>query len=310
MALRRIIATTALLLVGFGAAGCGTSGGTAPDVGSPRPFQGATYYTPDQRALLRTAEEKLLVECMAHKGFSYRPQKAAAHPSALDASPYALVRPTEARVNGFGIISAALDAGSGTADVTAEPSGAAWTAALQGTPSHRVQIALPDGQAYFYNSDSCLSTVDDQLYGAGYETLYNSFQVRSNQVLARVLADPRYRTAQGSWAGCMQAAQVPYSSLSGPAGTVYAELAAVGTDQGRLQRAIGTELRLSGADAACQQQVGLNQVVATVQDDAQSAVLGSSTGELGELLGLRRQALARALSLTTAATVVTVGSTS
>jgi hypothetical protein len=305
MVLRRIIiAAAVLLIVGLGAAGCSASGGTsAPDTAGLRPFQGATYYSPDQRALLRAAEERLLVGCMARKGFSYRPQTASAagDPGPMDVSPYALVDPAQARVNGFGIISAALDDGNGAASVSAEPSGAGWSDALEGTASHRVQIALPDGQGYFYNSDSCLSSVDGYLYGAGYQTLYDSFQVWTNQVVARVLADPRYQAAQRRWAACMKAARTPYSSLSGPTATVYQELDAIGADHGRLQAAIRSELRLAVVDAACQQQARLGQVVAAVQDEMQSAVLGKNTSEVGELLALRRKALTRAASLTTSA---------
>lgn len=284
-------ATFAALLLGLGATGCAASGGTASPAAVSRPFDGVTYYDAAQRTTLHAAEEQRVAQCMKQRGFTYAPEPLAEGDHRPDASPYGLLTPAQATNDGFGVLSAALNAQQVPDSNAAEAGNAAWNHALLGTDSHRVTVDLPAGQQFFYNSDSCVIDAETRLYGPDYYRLYNTFQVLDNEVIDKVHADPRYLAAQTHWQSCMKAAGEQDATLADPPAAISSGLQHVGTDSAALHQLVGRELQLAHTDAECQAQSGLASVVATAQGDAEKAVLGSHAGDLAMLEKLRAAAL-------------------
>ncbi len=287
----------AALLLGLGAAGCDASGSTtqsAAPQAQPRPFHGVTYYDPRQRLLLHTMEETSIASCMRARGFVYRPQPLSDSDHTADANPYGLLTLQQARNDGFGITSSALDARPFVDANAAEDGSAAWKAALDGTTAHRVYLTMPGHRQFFYNADACATRAVVELYGAQYYRLFNTLQILSNQVVTTVQADPRFLAAQRRWQACMSAAGQPAGSLSDPLSSVSARLrpALASHDPARIHTMVGFELNLAEADAECQATAGLADSVAASQQDAERAAITSHAGDLAELQALQRRALA------------------
>ncbi len=292
----RKLLVTAGLLLGLCAAGCQASGGAGQAAPDPRPFDGITYYTARERTVLHTAEETRVTACMRDRGFSYHPQPLAPGSHIADANPYRLLSPAQARTDGFGLTSSRLNAGTAAfVDHNAKAATVpGWQEALLGTDSHRTNVRLPDGQEFFYNSDSCVSHARAQLYGPGYERLYNTFQVLANQVIIKVEADARFRSAQGAWRTCMRAAGQSSRALEDPPQAIDTQLGRAGSDSAKLRKVITDERRLAMVDASCQRKAGLADVVSTVQRGVEKTVLRGHTADAATLRRLRTQAVATA----------------
>ncbi|MFI9112439.1 hypothetical protein [Streptomyces venezuelae] len=289
------------LLLGLGAAGCSTSGGTAAPGPAPlpaRPFQGVTHYSEPQRVALRAAEEDLVAACMKRRGFTYRPQRLATGNRMVDASPYGLLTVPQAIDDGYGITSTALAAKPPVDANAAENANERWKAALLGTPAHRVNLAMPQGREFFYHADSCVAEANSRLYGPDYYKLFNTFQVLADAVVEQVRKDDRYLAAQRAWSGCMKetdaAAGVKAGTFGEPRSTVDRRLQEAGQDPAKIHEVAGAELKLSRADAQCQARVGLAEVVATAQSEAERTVGAGYADELAALRSLRAKALATA----------------
>ncbi|MEV7602443.1 hypothetical protein AB0O91_34235 [Kitasatospora sp. NPDC089797] len=300
----RITLALAAVLLGLGAAGCSSSGGTTPPGAEPRPFDGVTHYDEPQRVALHDAEEGLIAACMRGRGFEYRPQPLGTGDHRVDANPYGLLTTAQATGDGFGVISTALNLKPVADPNRDHASDQAWKDALSGTEAHRVTVDLPDGQQFFYNGDSCLSRAGDALYGPDYYRLFNTFQVLSGKVVTGVQADGRFTAAEGRWRDCMSAAHRPAAHLGDPVDTIVQRVRQEGSDPARTHGLIGDELALAEASARCQSQAGLATAVTRAQTDVERTVLGSDQPLLDRLRALRREALARALHPTGAPTAV------
>lgn len=291
MSSRRSAAIAVLLLGLGGATGCAASGGTTQPAATPRPFNGVIYYDQEQRSVLHAAEEQRVAECMRRRGFAYSPQPLAQGDHRPDASPYGLLTTAQAANDGFGVLSAALNAQPLPDHNAAADGDTAWSQALLGTDSHRVTVNLPAGQQYFYNSDSCVSDADSSLYGPDYDRLFNTFQVLNNEVIGKVQADPRYLAAQSHWQTCMKAAGETAATLTDPPTSIDQGIHQAAGDSTKLHQLAGRELALAHTDADCQQQVGLAHAVTLAQADAETSTLGGHAADLTTLWKLRNAAL-------------------
>lgn len=288
----RTLAALAVLLLGLGGAtGCAASGGTTQPAATPRPFNGVIYYDQGERSALHAAEEQRVAECMRRRGFAYAPEPLAQGDHRPDASPYGLLTTAQAANDGFGVLSAALNAQPLPDHNAAADGDASWRQALLGTDSHRVTVNLPAGQQFFYNSDSCVSDAESSLYGPDYYRLFNTFQVLDNEVIGKVQADPRYLTALSRWQACMKAAGENAATLTDPPTSIDQGIQQAAADSTRLHQLAGRELTLARTDADCQQQIGLAHVVALAQTDAETSTLGGYAAELTTLWKLRNAAL-------------------
>lgn len=285
----------AALLLGVGAAGCGSSGGSAPaETSLPRPFQGVTYYNQQQATALQSANENLVARCMSGRGFTYRQQKLTAGPRPQDKNPYGLLTVAQAAMDGYTITSVRLGSGMPPDANRAESTNAKWTAALLGSEAHRVHVKLPEGQEFYYNADSCVTDAETRLFGADYDRLFNSFQVLTNRVLDSVHKDQRFLAAQGKWRTCMQSAGESAATPDASQELIARQLQQVGKDPGKLRSTADRELRLSAADAHCQEQSHLARAVTQAQADAEATTLVGHTDDLARLRVLRDTALAKA----------------
>ncbi|MFJ9840493.1 hypothetical protein ACIRYZ_08500 [Kitasatospora sp. NPDC101155] len=289
----RITLALAAVLLGLGAAGCSSSGGTTPPGAQPRPFGGVTHYDEPQRVALHNTEEGLVTSCMRERGFEYRPQSLSTGDHRVDANPYGLLSGDQAADDGFGVISTALNLKQ-TADPNQDHAAdQAWKSALLGTDAHRVTVDLPDHQQFFYNSDSCLIQADTTLYGPDYLRLYNTFQVLSGKVVTAVQADGRFTAAEGRWRDCMSAAHQSAGHLADPIAVIDQRVQQDGGDPAKTHELIGGELSLAKTSARCQEQAGLATAVSRAQSDVEKTVLGGDGPLLDQLRSLRQQALAR-----------------
>jgi hypothetical protein len=294
MTTRTRTALAALLLgLGVGAAGCHASGSTTPPVAQPRPFDGATYYGQQQRSRLHSAEEARVAACMKQRGFPYRPQALVGGDHTSDANPYGLLTVAQARNDGFGITSSAVDTRpvvDSNADVDTRDG---WNAALVGTAAHRVYLNLPGNRQFFYNTDSCATQAVAQLYGADYYRLFNTLTVLSTQVVAQVQNDARYLAAQSRWQRCMTTAGEPAQTLADPPGAISAQLQQAGKDPAKLHTLAGRELALAETDAHCQATADLATAVTTAQTDAEKTLITGHTSDLSALRQLQHQAVTK-----------------
>ncbi|MEV4426463.1 hypothetical protein ACN9M0_14090 [Streptomyces sp. R-07] len=286
------------LLLGLGAAGCSTSGGTAAPgpapLPAPRPFQGVTHYPAPQNAALHAAEEDLVAACMKRRGFTYRPQPLATGDHLSDLNPYGLLSVPQAVNDGYGITSTALSLRP-PADVNAaEGRNKRWKEALLGTPAHRVDLAMPLKRTFFYHSDSCVSDAKSRLFGPDYYKLYNTFQVLGDAVVEKVRTDRRYLAAQDSWRACMKEAGAEAKAFGDPQSAVDRQLRQAGQDQAKLHAVAGVELKLSRADADCQAGAALTAAVSAAQKDAEKKLGAGHADELAALRTMREKALATA----------------
>ncbi|MEU6620768.1 hypothetical protein ABZ926_08270 [Streptomyces litmocidini] len=286
------------LLLGLGAAGCSTSGGTAAPgpapLPAPRPFQGVTHYPEPQRVALHTAEEELVAACMKRRGFTYRPQPLATGDHLADLNPYGLLTAAQAANDGYGITSTALSLRPPADANAASGTDKRWKEALLGTAAHRVDLEMPLGRKFFYHSDSCAGDAKSRLFGPDYYRLFNTFQVLDDAVVEKVRTDRRYLAAQDSWRTCMKEAGAEAKAIGDPQGTVDRQLRQAGRDRAKLHAVAGVELRLSGADAACQAEAGLGAAVSAAQADAERKLGAGYADELAALRHMREKALAKA----------------
>ncbi|MCX4744110.1 hypothetical protein OG455_01040 [Kitasatospora sp. NBC_01287] len=282
-----------LLAVGLGAAGCAPAGGTAADPAQPAPFGNVVAGDPATLPALHRAYEQDTAACMLGRGYTYHPEPLSTQDSKPPRNPYGLLTATEAGADGYGLTSGALAAPPADPN-QARSTDSGWRTALLGTAAHQVTVQVPGGQAFFYNSDACLTTAEDQLYGPDYQRLHNTFQVLTNQVLTAVQQDPRYLAAQRDWAACMGRAGVAVKELADAPALVGDRLGQAGQDPAAV-RAVGLdELRTARTDAGCQRSSALAAAVAAAQPGAERATLGTHAADLDRLRALTGAAVARA----------------
>jgi hypothetical protein len=234
---------------------------------------------------------------MRTRGFSYRPQPLASADRTADSNPYGLLTPAQARNDGFGLTSSALDARPFADANAAVDGGQAWKNALDGTAAHRVYLTMPGNRQFFYNTDACATQAVAQVYGADYYRLYTTMEVLTDQVIKAVQADPDVRAAQSRWQSCMAAAGERSSGLDAPLSAVTAQLhtALASGDQGSIHAVAGRELSLAETDAGCQETAQLAAAVTAAQTRAEQPLRRSHAADLSALRSLQRTALASAV---------------
>ncbi|MGC4789519.1 hypothetical protein ACLQ22_17000 [Micromonospora sp. DT178] len=289
-------AQVVLLPVLLGVVGCAAAPGhTTTTVELPRPLDGTTYFTSAESSALHDAHEQLVTRCMREKGFAY--QRVPLSPAARlrDINPYGLLSRKQAGTDGYRITSSlAEEAKARSRPAPTSTSTPAWNEALLGTESHRVTIRLPEGHEVFYNSDGCTHQATAALYGADWQRLYDTFQVLANRVVEAVNQDAEFLGAQSAWSQCMTRAGQPSRTFDEARGRIEAAFNQAAEDRADLMPVVRQELATAAADAGCQDEVGIADVVRAAQGRAEAAILDASRqGQLGELRWLRADVLRR-----------------
>lgn len=261
----------------------GTDPGGAPVAVSPvGPFGGITTLSAAAQALLQNADNTLIAKCMRGRDFSYDP---AVTPIPVDAmattNAYALLAPATAARQGYGIVDNALtQKASGRLGGDAQPDGSApgFSAALTGTDRHKVTITSASGLSLFFDSDGCVTTAVDELYGGQWNKVSFNLETLSDQIEQQVEASKPWTGAIARWSGCMLSRyQVKFPDPGSARTTVENSVSAAvqnvstATAERLLQAMRPGEIKLAMQDATCQQAAGLASVAAQQQSRLQAA---------------------------------------
>ncbi|CAM5413234.1 hypothetical protein ACWGUP_21645 [Streptomyces diastaticus] len=293
----------ALLTLGaalFLVAGCQSPGHRAatPAPPDPRPLDGVLTYAAADEAALWQAEESAVRACMRARGHAYRVGEEAADRRAAGDSPFALLRPDEARNDGYGLTSAHLAGrppdpnAEHLATLTAKER-RHWRDALLGEEENHRTVELPGGLVMSHDPGSCVSRAQTEVYGERWPELYYTVQELSNAVIGATQESAAFRRAQREWAGCMEERGHRYRALDDPRQEIRALLEDEGeTGDEESLRTVGLrELELAGADVDCQVESGLHQVVEAAAKEAGRPLVEESRAELKRYERARKAAL-------------------
>ncbi len=233
-------------------------------------FLSSSMLTPEQQILVGNAENILIEQCMAQRGFEIRrPRYGPANTATQD--------PTTGLVSWlFDDVDAAGELGYGLAETraAAERRDADDTAtqgvtdisddldaqeALVGTKEHRFEVQLEDGTNLIEYTDGCVTQANDALFGDT-ETRMRLFLLRQSYRLIfweRLRDHPDVRAALSDWQGCM--ADQGYSVASpGEARNLAAG------EEGTSQQSFAIEVAIASADAQCNNDSGLASTVGKI----------------------------------------------
>jgi hypothetical protein len=260
----------ALLLVG----GCAASPHReSPPVGYP--FGGAGHVTAAEQAVLASAEDLAVTDCMAREGLSYisRPIRPTPDPG----NPYGLLSVDDARASGYGLNAlaereTASDPNAAPVARLAPPDQNRWHQALLGTDQNLQKIVLSDGSIFSYRSDACTYQAHLSVVGAAWDALYMQVSAETAALVDDVQADARVTAAQNAWSTCMR--QHGYQVAGLPDAREAAST-----------QPLSQEREIATADAGCQQQAQMWPAVnaAATTLETQNQALAARTQRLRDL---------------------------
>src|SRR5262249_7374369 len=251
--------------------------------------------------ILHRATEILTSQCMHRKGFDYHPVPDRERSREAAASPYLLLQADRVRVDGYGILAAALDPsfhlktdGLNHQLVAAlpEPQRQQWDAAMFGTDVNRKNLELTDGVKVSFATDGCVFAVKEQLYGQGWVALYYTFQSLTNIVIRATEKSTEVSQAEASWAACMQASGHNYSTLVEPYREISARVSSLKDNVQERRDLARYELQTAQRDVTCQHQAHLHEKVVAGQQIAETTTLSPANREdLVKLQAMRAAAI-------------------
>jgi len=274
---------------------------------SPRPLEGAIYFSADELAILHSAEQSLVQQCMLSAGFPYEVLPPGDLVRVAAADPYQILDSHRAATDGYGLTATAIERlrhGDTPIDpndrlIVKLPSAqkAMWRNAFYGNPKHRLTIKLTGGQSVTTSGDGCSFAARRQLYGAGWDRLFYQLQDATNSIVLRVTKDPAFLAAQRSWAECMTHAGFHAVVLDDPRRTIEDQIEKA-HDALALNSIGREELAVASRDSTCQRSVRLARAARTAQAAAQAAFVEAHRIELAQFRQLRVAALQQAQTVT------------
>ncbi|WP_146179977.1 hypothetical protein [Micromonospora sp. RP3T] len=264
-----------LLLVG----GCVASPHpTPPPIGYP--FGGAGHVTADEQALLASAEDRLVADCMAGRGLAYLSRLVVIGP--VPDNPYGLLAVADARAFGYGIADAAArrknpDPNADFVNRMPPSERDRWYQALLGTDRNRLDIVLDDGGVFTYRSDACAYQAHIQVVGNRWDRTYMQVNADTTALVRTVQGDPAVGAAQSRWSACMRDRGHPAVQLTDARAT------AVGLPAPQ-------EREIATTDARCQQVAGLGAAIARAASAVQAATAAPVQDRALQLRELRAAA--------------------
>ncbi|MGW6456382.1 hypothetical protein ACWF94_10715 [Streptomyces sp. NPDC055078] len=280
-----------------GAGASGRSGASGGSASAP-----VAALTSAERAQLDHAEQLLVRECMADRGFPYW----VGPPLSADESRNVgqLLDDTAwARRHGYGSRITAKLLARRTADPNRRHreslSGArltAYTTALEGGPGTReLSVRVPTGGTVTSTLGGCAAQAEERLYGDR-ATWFAAAKVATNLspvYVPKLLSDPRFTAAQSAWAVCMRRAGHDYA-------TPGAIRDALERTRERMPepRAFAVEVRLAVAEATCARSSGLADTGRRLERHYVDGLRGRYGDELATHSRLERAALTRAREIT------------
>ena len=276
-------AAAALLLLTL--TGCG------PDANAARPA-GVPVITQADEDLLARAEQIMLRDCMARRGFRY--QVLPEHPVPdYRQFPYVIDDPAWAARNGFGTalkrrlakLSAASPNKAYFRQLPRERRAAALAAA-NGPVPEGLSATAPSGITAHRSDEGCTSEGEREIYG----DLQRWFEIGTvtrelpPMWRQRVAADPAFRQAQARWARCLRAAGYPYDT---PA-ELHAALAGDRPGPAR------SEIPAASAEAACAASSGFGATARELDGRHAAAVRARYREEVEDKARMQYAALPKA----------------
>ncbi|MFV0405592.1 MAG: hypothetical protein ACK5LN_02010 [Propioniciclava sp.] len=273
--------------------------GTNPVAGpvvAGRPFSGLNTLSEEQLRQIHDASERAVVACMAERGFSYT---AVAY-SSEEPVRIRLEDVAYAREWGFGL----TEGGQQPPQGSGAESSPSYLEALIGesvepesaTESTVVIDGLRDGSTLFFQADSCASIGLAAAYGDLKEWVQAETWVEeiSNEVMAAVEADHRWRDRQEEWAQCMVDGGFGEGSRQERIKRLLTRANQEGWEDPEL---VEQEIPVAVAGAECETSLGMKKLFATLQGEHEDRIGAENEGVLMSFLEIRQQAAVRAEEL-------------
>ncbi|MFJ9077454.1 hypothetical protein ACIRO3_19765 [Streptomyces sp. NPDC102278] len=221
-----------------------------------------------QSRLLERAEQILISECMAGRGFVYAVTEPVREGEAQRTFPYGVDDVDWARAHGYGGRDERAAAEARRADPNQRyfarlpaPRRAAARTALMGASPVGLTATTPTGMTLTAGSEGCMADAQRALYGdlpGWFRVKVVTMNLRPVRE-ARVREDARWTEAVGQWSACMRAAGRPYAT---PADSRRAAVEA--TAGVPPERADETETALAVTEATCATGTSLARVSRTL----------------------------------------------
>ncbi|WP_344847827.1 hypothetical protein [Kribbella ginsengisoli] len=261
------------------------SSGSASTVSAAPPVSAA------ERVLLRSAEERLIHDCMAAAGFKYFEKPVVAESGQPD-FPYVVDDVAWARANGYGAgpVAPAVDpAGRYFAGLSREQQDA-WRLALVGS-GRQLSVELGPGRRLSASSTGCIASARRTLYG-DLARWFKARRLTDNLGLLvqdRVRRDPRYLAAMAEWAGCVKGRGYDADDPGELREVVAARNEGLAAPVVR-----AAEVSATVAEAMCAQSTSLVRTLREVEPGYRAALIAERWSELVGLNGLEQDAVPRA----------------
>lgn len=244
------------------------------------------------KLLLKSAEERLVRQCMNTAGFEYF-EKPPAVKSQTREFPYVVDDVAWARANGYGHpAQTALPATEAEKyfDGLSTEQQAAWRKSLFGS-GKQISVELAPGQRLSTSDQGCTASARRTLYGdlARWFTARRLTDHLGFAVQDRVRADQRYHTAMAEWAGCVKGRGYDADD-PGELREVVAK-----RNEGRAATAVrAAEVAATVVEATCAKSTSLAATVRRIEPEQRAAAIAVHQRELEDLNVLERAALPRA----------------
>lgn len=221
----------------------------------------ASFDAQDVSFLLERAEDVLLVDCMADRGYEFIPIAFDGTPRERVLLPYVL-SVEEAKAEGYSEIT--------------EVAGAALPEGFNDQVALMDELSASERDSYdeaFWGPDEksgCLGEARDSLVDSHEQMrlLVNQLQGAALQVESSLLAHPQVRALQDEWSACIQGRGYNYDKPQDAVDAMVEQFGALGGPgaRGEDSAVAPQEVRTATEDAICQEQVGFEQVNALRAD--------------------------------------------
>lgn len=257
--------------------------------------------TEAQQKRLHAAQERLIVRCMAGRGFSYRPNPWFVPRTPGEDDPRRGDQVERRRQVGY-----QAAAHLRKVPLPADPNAAyvrslspakqtSYTAALFGTIGQKVRAELPDGSETFMYKDGCNARSLNTLYG-DLAVWMRAQMVATNldgEIDRRLLDDKRVTALDAPWSRCMAAAGYRYRNTSAARSAVFDGYAKALREKTARDEAAAKrrETAVAVADATCDASVGRARLVRSLDRHYRKQVAADLAREITTYQSLRAKAL-------------------
>ncbi|MEU1803788.1 hypothetical protein [Streptomyces sp. NPDC019937] len=256
---------------------------------------------PTTRKRLFEAQEHAIAACMARRGWHYQP--VSWHPADGDATAArGLARGDDIPLHrrfGYGVTtvrtSQPTDPNAAYTASLSRRRQERYSAALFGTPAHRLDARLPSGEVTFVYTDGCTAQAEKRLYGDLKKWLIANTTVVNlpAEVDNRVRAARELTATVKPWSGCMSSHGFRFSSPDEARNRIARAASRQQTmSRTRVERLHHREVSQAVVDATCDRAVGRSRVARSLIGREGRRIMDDRAPEISTYRALVRQALA------------------